>query len=285
VTFANPVPGIIAAQGTPAAPGQFRVTRTCQDHRNTSQGCALDLWNGRRGDPVTVMQSGLVIYRYDPEGIVRVLHGDDERTDYAHMEGIMVAERQAVRQGQQIGVVSDVHSASITNFSGPHLHTALVQRIAGVWVEVDLWPHLNQEESMKVKGAVIGQPTGTATVTASPVGNLMAGPTFAGGQRVAEYPNGIPTGVEFATAFEVLGDAPAGRSRKWLFGYYHDTTAMQIVYGYLHEDELGSITSSGVDCADEVQAATAPLNAEITSLTQQLGVANTRIAGAKTALG
>lgn len=157
--FANPVPGYIHPRNwsRPAGNTEFMVTRTCAEHIQTKQGCALDLGNKKCGARVTAVAPGRVFYVYPTEGIVRIDHGTSEgsrwRSDYAHMRSIAVRVGQTVALGQFLGVVSDAHSPDITNFSGCHLHFAIVKDGR----EVDPWPLLaqNQEdENMRVIGFV-----------------------------------------------------------------------------------------------------------------------------------
>jgi len=143
--FANPVSGRIVWKKSPRAPGQFMVTRSCQDHRNAGQGCALDLWNGGKpGSRTYAMRGGTVTHRDDTQGILHITHGGGWRSDLAHQRGIRVGIGQVVRTGQWLGYVSDAHDPSVTNFDAIHLHVAAARLIAGHWVEVDLWPLLNQ---------------------------------------------------------------------------------------------------------------------------------------------
>jgi hypothetical protein len=278
IGFGNPTSGgRIQGPDEPWDQVSVRVTRGCAGHTATNQGCALDLGDGKCTRPVIAVREGTVTVRDDTQGIVRIRHADGWRSEYAHMAGIVVTVNQAVAEGQRIGRISDAHDPSVTNFSGCHLHFALV--LANV--EQDPWPLLRQNrgDDMEVKGAIYQNLNGHRSTTKNAPTNLMAVPTFVGGNLLTQ----APQGAEFFPAWGVHGQATNGSDR-WLFGGLH-TPGVNVLNGYIHESELTPIVPMAGNCAAQVLAATAPLNAEITSLTQQLGVANTRINGAKVALG
>lgn len=151
MTFPNPVRGVIQAKaekwkGTPV----FRQVRTAADHAATGQGFANDFGNGRgNADPVLAVGAGSVITVDPVQGIV-VVQSSSWRWGYAHMRQIRVARGNAVAVGQQLGLVSDAHDPSVTNFSGPHLHFAIWRKTADrpdgsfIWEPQDPWPLLSQ---------------------------------------------------------------------------------------------------------------------------------------------
>jgi murein DD-endopeptidase MepM/ murein hydrolase activator NlpD len=82
----------------------------------------LDL-HGRRGDPVYSAGDGVVAgvgTRGAYGNSVRVDHGHEVSTFYAHLDRVLTAPGRAVRRGEVIGVVG-----STGNATGPHLHFEL----------------------------------------------------------------------------------------------------------------------------------------------------------------
>lgn len=153
MAYANPVPGVLHPKGwsRPAGNVEFQITRDCADHRATNQGCAVDIWNGRCDGQVLASRAGRVVTVYPPEGIVRIDHGDGDISGYAHMFPILVSFGQNVAAGQQIGEVSDAHSASIPNFSGCHLHFAIERN----GVEIDPLPLLTGDDMTIIVNATM----------------------------------------------------------------------------------------------------------------------------------
>jgi murein DD-endopeptidase MepM/ murein hydrolase activator NlpD len=84
-------------------------------------GIDLSTWHSNPYVPVKAAQSGKVIEVGDhPTGwgnFIKIRHGNEFQTVYAHLSQVDVAEGQTVSGGQKIGNVG-----STGNSSGPHLH-------------------------------------------------------------------------------------------------------------------------------------------------------------------
>ena len=84
-------------------------------------GIDLSTWHSNPYVPVKVARSGTVAQvGYHPNGwgnFVRIRHGNEFQTVYAHLSQVNVSQGQTVSAGQKIGNVG-----STGNSSGPHLH-------------------------------------------------------------------------------------------------------------------------------------------------------------------
>lgn len=76
---------------------------------------------GRLGDPVYSIKDGVVIYRNDGWGFVRIKHTDGSVSGYMHMDTTMVKTGQSVFKGQQIGTVGERGDYKRHKYR-PHLH-------------------------------------------------------------------------------------------------------------------------------------------------------------------
>jgi hypothetical protein len=143
--FGNPVKGRIGRLGHPDPVSKFVVTRVFRDLSMPEHGAhdGLDVDNGGPpGDPILAMADGEVSQiRIDDHGakIVRISHGDDWSTGYAHLATILVDRvRQPVDRGQQIGTLGDTGAAT-----GPHIHFD----ISRDGKRRDPWPLLEQNQT------------------------------------------------------------------------------------------------------------------------------------------
>jgi murein DD-endopeptidase MepM/ murein hydrolase activator NlpD len=88
-------------------------------------------FRGRRGDPVFAVQDGVVEFlaRDDAPGrrtrgygnVVAIRHASGQRTVYAHLGRLYVAQGQAVTAGKLIGTVGNTTNGKFRGM-GPHLH-------------------------------------------------------------------------------------------------------------------------------------------------------------------
>jgi murein DD-endopeptidase MepM/ murein hydrolase activator NlpD len=89
------------------------ILRTLRAHRGVD-------YSAPTGTPVRTVASGVVEFSGWQNGygnVVKVQHGSDRSTLYAHLSRIDVRTGQAVDQGQHIGAVGATGWAT-----GPHLH-------------------------------------------------------------------------------------------------------------------------------------------------------------------
>ncbi|HTO69821.1 MAG TPA: M23 family metallopeptidase [Myxococcota bacterium] len=79
---------------------------------------------GRMGTPIMAAADGEVIYAMEKKALgyaVKIRHGYGIETVYGHMQEVLVKPGQAVKRGQQIGLMG-----STGRSTGPHVHYAVV---------------------------------------------------------------------------------------------------------------------------------------------------------------
>jgi len=136
-TFGNPVVGYIRPPGSPVIVGSFRVTATFAEHVASGRGPGIDIGNGRCGDPIFALHSGLVTFAglIGAAKVVRIDFTDGiHQSGYAHLDTINVKVGQRVTRGQMIGTLG------MTGADACHLHLGMKKS----GVEVDSWPMLEQ---------------------------------------------------------------------------------------------------------------------------------------------
>jgi murein DD-endopeptidase MepM/ murein hydrolase activator NlpD len=85
---------------------------------------------GRMGTPIFAAADGEVLYAMQKKALgyaVKIRHGYGVETVYGHMQETMVKPGQAVKRGQQIGLMG-----STGRSTGPHVHYAVVVNGKGV---------------------------------------------------------------------------------------------------------------------------------------------------------
>jgi hypothetical protein len=267
--FTNPVPGVIHPKSwvRPAGNIEFKNTRTCADHKATGQGCAIDIGNGRCDGKVLASAAGVVTFRQDLQGIVRIQHADGWRTDYSHMFPILVKVGAIVTQGQQIGEVSDAHDPAIPNFSGCHLHYNILLN----GVQQDPWPYMNVPPPLV--GEDVLQGTFIRTVendkvftTASPEMNFRSSPYVKTDNIIGKLPTNTELHPDFVVAGTKVG---AAANLEWYGAWWQSTKGWEFGYASLvfctvpvpieklgHTDqELADARAEGISDAAEAAAA------------------------------
>lgn len=127
---------------------------------------AIDLGNGRAGDPVLAAQAGRVVTAgKDVDGAIRVVidHGGGWSSGYWHLREEIVTVGQTVAKGAVIGYVG-----ATGNVTGAHLHFFVRQDrpdLAGLVERVDPWRRLAQNVTVRVKrdGTNIRSSAGSGT--------------------------------------------------------------------------------------------------------------------------
>ena len=267
--FSNPIPGVLHPLGYHRTGSEFVVTRDCAGHRATNQGCALDINNGRCDGKVLSVAPGTVSYIDLTQGIVRIDHGAGWRSDYAHMNPVLVKVGQRVGEGQQIGEVGDAHDPSITNFAGCHLHFAINHD----GTEVDPWPLLrqNKEDELQLQGTFVKHIINRRVVTTPSGSSFRAGPSVQS-ERLAVY----PAGTGLYPVVQVSGEAVNGDT-SW-YGAFLYVDGVGYSFGYLHASVLGPLDEATPgDCTAAVASATSALR-------NKLGGAATAVDGAAQAI-
>lgn len=122
-------------------------------------------WRSDQGDPILAAQSGYVSYVKKSDGVVYIDHFDRLwRTEYRHMQDIIVEPGDKVQRGQRIGSLGDV--AGSGSSTGAHLHMVLYKRAAhnkpftrtrlklqGVFMRASL----SEEAANRLSGTIFGQ--------------------------------------------------------------------------------------------------------------------------------
>lgn len=261
--FPNPVKGTIHPKGwsRPSGNVEFVVTRTSADHVATNQGKGLDISSRRCNvDPVLAMAAGKVVIRDDTQGIIVLDHGTGYRTHYAHMKQLRYGVGASVALGAALGMVSDAHDPSITNFAGCHLHFGITRYISGAWVAQDPWPLLNQN----------GVPDMTITILRYPAlrQNAVKAGTLVG-YRPSPEPKTKSGTWSAASGFPADAEAtfdplPAG----WPAGPYQRVTAGHYAGYYVNNAQVtlgplpSGFTQADIDAA-ELAAAQAVADAAV----------------------
>jgi murein DD-endopeptidase MepM/ murein hydrolase activator NlpD len=132
-------------------------------YQQPSFHAAIDLGNGRCGDPVLAAGGGKVVIAGIPRRalgakVVRIDHGKGWQTEYGHLGTISVHVGQLVAGGEVLGTVGNTGRSS-----GCHLHFAVRKRVRGVWHWVDPWPLLPQNNAAPVE-PVVDAPAATTPV-------------------------------------------------------------------------------------------------------------------------
>jgi hypothetical protein len=92
-------------------------------------------WLDDRGDPVLAAADGTVAEVTVEEGYVAINHfGGTTRTEYRHMQPVVVKVGQKVRRGDRIGDIGEAGNAP----NGTHLHHRHYRRERGAWEPVKM---------------------------------------------------------------------------------------------------------------------------------------------------
>lgn len=83
-------------------------------------------WLPDDGEPVRAIADGRVVKTTPADGYVMLQHGDLHRSEYRHMEPVLVKVGQKVRRGDIIGRIGEAGNAP----SGTHLHHEQLERSA-----------------------------------------------------------------------------------------------------------------------------------------------------------
>lgn len=142
VAFANPVAGHIYAKGEAHPLGTFRVTATFADHIAGNRNPGIDIGNGKCGDPILAMDSGIVTLAglIGTAKVVRIKHNNGYETAAAHLATIEVKLGQLVIRGQRIGTLG------MTGATACHDHGGCKDPLGN---EVDWWPLLIQNGAIE----------------------------------------------------------------------------------------------------------------------------------------
>ena len=229
VAFANPVAGHIYAKGEAHPLGTFRVTATFADHIAGNRNPGIDIGNGKCGDPILAMGSGIVTLAglIGTAKVVRIKHPNGYETGYAHLATVSVALGQLVAVGKQIGTLG------MTGATACHLHWG-VKDPAGK--EVDGWPLLQQNGAVEDDELDPSfNPKANRTVTVNKGARHRISPAIlATNIAIASDPGG-PLG--FPLLGTVVGEAVNGNTL-W-YAYWRPETSK--VY-YLHTSTCGAET-------------------------------------------
>ncbi|MAS86715.1 MAG: peptidase M23 [Micavibrio sp.] len=109
-----------AASGRFAWPSRGKTLSTFGPKKNGLHNDGINI-AGRRGDPVSAAQNGVVAYTGDQiqgyGNLVLIKHADRYVTAYAHLDKINVVKGQVVSKGSRIGAIG-----STGNVAEPQLH-------------------------------------------------------------------------------------------------------------------------------------------------------------------
>ena len=262
--WGNPVDGVILPRGTfgdhgerrPAGNKTFEVTFTFQEHADNNRGLGTDIGNARCDDLVRAMADGKVVQREPDPGngalIVRIKHGDTGfSSGYAHMSSFSVGLGQDVRRGDPIGVVGK------TGADACHLHFDISKGNS----QLDPWPRLEQNQEADMEITIVRYPSPRTWHTRA--GMLT-------GRRLAPAPLTNSTPFDAGSPAEADGEVtvkptPAG----WPPGPYLSVSTGGMA-GFLVAFSDVDPGAAPLPAAAQVEAATAPLNAEIIGLTAQI---------------
>jgi hypothetical protein len=236
--FGNPVAqAVIRPHGSPPIPGNFRVTAPFgaidADHPTPHGG--VDIGNGRCGEPLLAMTTGRVSLAGKVPGsdalIVRIV--SDAYPDYEPA----VAHCASIAPGIKVGsLVTEGQVVAVLGKSGTtacHAHLGCKQKINGVWVSVDIWPLLNQnQESEVLLGTNPLRVTNRFTATHANT-KFRRDPSTAKPELLI-----VPGGTRFEPDFEVGGQVVAGSAR-WYSGML--PVAGALTRGYFHESTLAPL--------------------------------------------
>lgn len=272
--FGNPVAqAFIRPAGSPPILGDFRVTASFGQidsfHPAPGHG-GVDIGNGQCGEPLLAMATGVITlaeYLDSPLGPKTALTvrgiGDaipDFEWAIAHCASLSVAVGDRVTRGQTIGVLGKSGTTAC------HAHLGCKQKVNGVWVSIDIWPLLDQNEDL------------VTTISQTPIaptkwftkGGSLTGYKLGAPSKTAIFPVGSSASTNaIVTGIDPL---PAG----WPAAPF-----LQVVNGGLagYLIEQGAVTFTAPDPCAPVQAALAQSQ-------KQLAAANARLAGiAKLATG
>ncbi|MEX0629266.1 MAG: M23 family metallopeptidase [Chloroflexota bacterium] len=261
--WGNPVDGVILPRGTfgdhgerrPAGNTTFEVTFTFKEHADNNRGLGTDIGNARCDALVRAMADGTVVQRGPDPGngalIVRIQHGNTGfSTGYAHMSSFSVRLGQGVRRGDPIGVVGK------TGADACHLHFDISEGDR----QLDPWPRLEQNQDADLETTIVRYPTPRIWHTR---GGVLTG------RRTGPAP--LTNSTPFAAGSPAEADAevtvqptPAG----WPAGPYLSVSTGGMA-GFLVAFSDVDPGTAPLPAAAQIEAATSPLNAEITRLTAQ----------------
>jgi murein DD-endopeptidase MepM/ murein hydrolase activator NlpD len=263
-TWGNPVDGVILPRGTfgnngemrPAGDTTFEVTFTFQEHADNNRGLGTDIGNARCDALVRAMADGKVVQREPDPGngalIVRIKHGDSGfSSGYAHMSSFSVLLGQDVIRGDPIGVVGN------TGADFCHLHFDISKGSD----TLDPWPRLEQNQEADMEITIVRYPSPRTWHTRA--GMLT-------GRRLTPVPLTNSTSFDAGSPAEADGEVtvkptPAG----WPPGPYLSvsTGGMKDFLVAFSDVDPGA---APLPAAAQIEAATAPLNAEIMGLTAEI---------------
>lgn len=271
--YVNPVDGRIQGHEELWDGHSYRVVSSFDEHVASGRPAGVDIGNGQYGGSVYSVATGVVMAAFtDPNGalVLRIRHTLREFCGYAHMSGIGVSVGDTVTAGQRIATLGDTGAAG-----QPHVHIGLNRD----GQEVNIFPELNQEGDVEVKGVFEQTVNAVTHVKGSvPAGNFMAVPTFVDGHVQKQY----PPGQEFFPEWGVHGGTANGTD-VWRFGAIHEP-GVKVWYGYFHESELDPLKPAQVVPAPipppTVPPDIAAAKAALTTSTAKISAARTNLTAA-----
>lgn len=292
-SFGNPVAGLILPRGTfgpdgalrPTGDTRFVVTSTFAEHVASGRGPGVDIGNARCGAPLIAQCNGRVGTAgfIGASKVVRVRSTEwpGYETAVAHLATIDVVVGQMVTLGQRLGTLG------MTGANACHCHVGLKHLVNGVWVEIDSWPLLAQNQGadmIPIPTAAFTRLGNKKTTTIHPANFWSERVTSAVIMRT------FPIGTVFYPTWSANDGSLSGGSSLWYYGAMYDDSPAGYTGGWIHSSNLGTLVDATppptpIDCGPlitkAVGDAVTPLNAQITTLTTDLGVANEKITKAR----
>ena len=263
-TWGNPVEGAILPRGTfgnhgetrPPGNTTFEVTFTFREHADNNRGLGTDIGNARCGALVRAMADGTVVQREPDPGngalIVRIQHGNTGfSSGYAHMSSFSVRLGQDVRRGDPIGVVGK------TGADACHLHFDISKGND----TLDPWPRLEQNQEAEMEMTIVRYPSPRTWHTR---GGVLTGRRTGPAPLTKSTPFGVGSPAE-ADAEVTVTPTPAG----WPAGPYLSVSTGGMA-GFLVAFSDVDPGPAPLPAAAQIEAATAPLKAEIIGLTAEI---------------
>jgi len=262
--WGNPVDGPILPRGTfgnngetrPPGNTTFEVTFTFQEHADNNRGLGTDIGNARCDAVVRAMADGKVVQREPDPGngalIVRIKHGDSGfSSGYAHMSSFSVRLAQDVSRGDPIGVVGN------TGADVCHLHFDISKGND----TLDPWPRLEQNQEADMEMTIVRYPSPRTWHTK---GGMLTGRRMTPAPLTNSTPFDAGSPAE-ADAEVTVRPTPAG----WPAGPYLSVSTGGMA-GFLVAFSDVDPGPAPLPAAAQIEAATAPLNAEIIGLTAEI---------------
>lgn len=252
-TFGSPLGQFIHPKGwvRPAGNNEPVVTATFADHIADDRNPGVDVGTGRCGDQQYAMCTGIVstaglIGKPVPNALtLRIRDVNGYEPAVTHLGSLAVNPRTGAKWkvGDTINRGERTGTLGMSGATQCHCHIGMKHLVNGVWVEIDSWPLLAQNQETPM----IPIPTAAFTRLNNMKATTIHSANFwAERLTSAAILRTFPIGTAFYPVFSANDGTPAGGPTPtlWFYGAMYDDSPAGYVGGWVHSSNLGPLEAA-----------------------------------------